>query len=202
LGVATLWFSPLWVLGGVLAILFLIGMAYRPEFGLLAIVVVVGGLIDFERLPLLSMGRISFHITDLILLYLLALVLMKALFVPSFKVVRTPLDIPLIWFYFAVLLSAILGITLFSLDMNFVLRRVRALTYYLGFFCVTNLIRDRRQLIVLIGGLFVVAVLACLAMLIQALIPSLYLVKTLTVTLVTAGREYAGVLRIYIGAEC
>ncbi len=201
LGVATLWFSPLWLLGGILGVLFLTAIANRPELGLLTIVLVVSGLIDFERLPLLSLGPISFHITDVILLYLLVVVLIKALIEPGFKVVRTPLDVPLTWFVFAVLLSAALAIILFSLDMNFVLRRTRNLTYYLGFFCVTNLIRDRRQLRFLIIGLFVIAVLASLAVLIQILDPSLHLVRTKTVALVTAGREYGDVARTYIGAE-
>lgn len=201
LAVATLWFPPLWVLGGVLGIPFLIAIAYRPELGLLAIVLVTGGLIDFERLPLLSMGPISFHITDVILLYLLVLVLTKALVVPSFKVVRTPLDVPLMCFYFAVLLSATVTITQSSLDINFVLRRVRTLTYYLGFFCVTNLIRDRRQLMVLIKGLFAIAILASLAVLIQVLIPSLHLVRSETGPLMTAGREFEGVFRTYIPAD-
>jgi len=201
LGAASLWFSPLWVLGGVLGVLCLTGIAYRPELGLLTIVLITGGLIDFERLPLLTMGPISLHITDIILLYLLALVLTKALVVPTFKVVRTPLDVPLIWFCFAILLSAILGIAQSPVGTNYVLRRLRPLAYYLGFFAVTNLIRERRQLSVLINGLFVIAVLASLAMLIQVLDPSIQLVRTTVVQVGTAGQEYAGVVRTYIQAE-
>jgi len=200
-GATCLWFSPLWALGGVLGLVFLIGIAYRPELGLLAIVLVTGGLIDFERLPLLRMGPISFHMTDVILLYLLALVLTKALIVPSFKLVRTPLDIPLIWFFFAVLLSAALAILQPSVGTNHVLRILRPLTYYLAFFAVTNLIRERRQLTTLTNGLFVIAVLASLAVLIQLLVPSIQLIRTTALELATAGREYAGVARTYIQAE-
>jgi len=201
LGAACLWFSPLWVLGGVLGVLFLVAIAYRPELGLLAIVLITSGLIDFERLPLLSMGPISLHITDVILLYLLALVLAKALVVPSFKVVRTALDVPLMWFYFAILLSAVLAIGQPSVGTSFVLRRLRPLTYYLSFFAVTNLIRHRRQLTVLINGLLVIAVLASLVVLVQVLFPSLHLAKSGTLELATAGREYAGVVRTYIQAD-
>lgn len=201
LGVAALRLSPLWVVGGVLGILFLTAITYKPELGLLAILVVTSGLVNHERLPLLSMGPISFHVTDVILLYLLAMLLTKALVEPNFKLVRTPLDVPLLWFYFAVLLSATLAITHFSLDTNFVLRMLRILTYYLGFFAVTNLITDRRQLTALINGLFAVALLACLGVLVEAFIPSLDLVRSSTPELVTAGRGYAGVLRMYIPAE-
>ena len=56
LGIASLWFSPLWALGGVLGLLALAAIGYRPELGLLAIVLITSGLIDSERLPLLSMG--------------------------------------------------------------------------------------------------------------------------------------------------
>lgn len=197
LGAACLWFSPLWALGGVLGVLFLVAIADRPELGLLGIVLIASGLIDSERLPLFGMGPISLHITDVILLYLLALVLAKALVVPSFKVVRTALDVPLMWFYVAVLLSAVLAIGQPSVGTSFVLRRLRPLSYYLGFFAVTNLIRHRRQLTVLIGGLFVIAVVASLVTLIQVLFPSLHLVGEGTPELVTAGREYLGVVRTY-----
>lgn len=202
LGVACLWFSPLWVLGGVLGTLSLVGIASRPELGLLAIVLITSGVIDFERLPLLKMGPIgSFHITDVILLYLLAMVLTKASVVPGFKVVRTPLDVPLIWFTLAILLSAARAIVQFSLDTHFVRWLLRPLTYYLGFFAVTNLIRHRRQLSVLTNGLFVIAVLASLAILVQVLDPSIQLVKSRSIELVTAGQEYEGILRTYMGAD-
>jgi hypothetical protein len=168
LGVAALWLSPLWVLAGMLGMLILAAIAYRPELGLLAILVVTSGLVNAARLPALKLGAISLHIPDLILLYLLALVLTKVLVVPGFKVVRTPLDIPLTWFYFAILLSVALAITRSSLDMNFVLRRFRPLTYWLIFFAVTNLVRTRSQLVRLVRGVFCVGLLIAGTMVIQA----------------------------------
>jgi len=201
LGVVSLWFSPLWVLAGALGILFFIGISYRPEFGLLTIVLIASGLIDYERLPLLGIGPISLHITDVLLLYLLTLVLIKALLVPGFKIVRTPLDAPLMWFYLAVVLSAIFAIAQSSVGTNFVLRRLRTLTNYLGFFVVTQLIRDRRQLTVLMKGLFVIAVLASLAILVQVIDPSVQVVRARSPELVTAGQASAGVLRTFSQAD-
>ncbi len=63
------------------------------------------------------------------------------------------------------------------------------------------MIRDRRQLTVLMKGLFVIAVLASLAILVQVIDPSIQVVKSRSGELVTAGRESAGVLRTYIGAD-
>lgn len=201
LGVVSLRFSPLWVLAGALAVLGLVAITYRPELGLLAIVLITVGLVDSTRLPLLGIGPISLHITDVLLLYLLALVLTRLLLVRGSEAVSTPLDVPVLWFCLASLFSATLAITQFSVNTHFVLRRLRPLMYYLSFFAVTNLIRDRRQLTTLVNGLLLIAVLACLAMLIQVLVPSLHLVQSRTGELVTAGREYAGVIRTYIEAE-
>lgn len=176
LGVASLWLSPLWVLGGVLGTLFLVGITFRPEVGLLAIVVITSGLINPARLPLLDVGPISFHIPDLILLYLLTLVLAKALVAPGFELVRTRLDVPLIWFYCAILLSAVLAITWFSVDMNFVLRRLRPVSYWLAFFAVTNLVRTRSQLLRLVRWIFSIGLLVAGMMIMRASLGSSVLI--------------------------
>jgi O-antigen ligase len=201
LGIVALFVTPQFAIVGIFGLVFVALITYRPEIGLLTIVIITGNLIDFERLPLLSVGPVSFHITDLILLYLLTLVLIKALIHKSFHIVRTPLDIPILLFFFAVILSGFLAVTQYALNVNVVLRRVRALTYYLGFFCVTNLIRDKRQLRVLLWGLFSIAAFSSLMMLVQIIFPSIQLIDTQTVALVTAGQEYEGVARTYIAVE-
>ncbi len=190
----------MWVLLGPVGLFLLAAVTRWPEIGLLAIVLVTSGLVDPERLPLFSVGPISFHVTDLILLYLLTLVLARAMVAHGFRLVRTPLDLPLIWFCLAILLGVGLALSQPSVGPNWVFRRTRPLVYYLSFFAVTNLIRDRRQLQRLVFGLFAIALLAALVIIIQVLNPSIRLVQAPSAELVTAGREYAGVVRTYMQA--
>lgn len=202
LGVVSLLVSPLWAMSGLISILMFVLIGFKPELGFLIIVFLVSGLVNVdERHLLLTIGPISFYVTDIILLYLLALVLAKAIALPRFKLIRTPLDVPLIWFYCAVLLSAFVAVAYFSVDPHWVLRRLRQVTYYLGFFAVTNLIRDRQQLKTLIIGILVIAVLGSIMMLFQVIDPSIQLAKTRTKELMTAGREYTGVERTYMQVD-
>ena len=201
LGVAALRFTPLRVLEGVFGIASLALITSRPELGLIAIILITGGLIYSERLPLLTLGSISLQVTDIILLYLLALVLIKALVAPNFKLTRTPLDVPLVCFCFAVLVSTMLAISHPSISTQFVLRSMRPLMYYLAFFAVTNLIKSRQQISVLINGLFAVAVLTSLVTLVQVVAPSIHIGVTRSAELVTAGQEFSDVVRTSLLAE-
>lgn len=200
-GVLSLLFSPLDVLSGVLLLLFFIAMSFHPEAGLLAILFLTSGLVDPAGLPLLPLGPISLHLADCLLLFLLARVVLKALTQAGLPARRTPLDLPLLWFYLAVLLSAGVAVLNPSLDTGWVLRQVRPLTYYLGFFCVTHLLEDKRQVSFLIKGCFVIAVAASLVLLVRGLCPSVPLAVGRSVELVTAGQHFAGVERFYLQAD-
>jgi hypothetical protein len=189
LGIASLFLSPLWVLAGLAALALALAILKRPEFGLLIIVIIASGLVDYESLPLLSIGPASFHITDLGLLYLLALVLVRSLTIPGNRQIRTPLDIPLLFLFAAILISAIMAFVSPSVDKSWVLRRLRPLTYYLGFFCVTNLISSRKSLLFLLNGLYWIAVLASLVMILHVIAPSFQLIDTKSFELVTAGKN-------------
>ncbi len=206
LGGLSLLLSPLLVLAGIVGAFVLVFVTRRPEFGLLAMVVVTGGLVDAESLPLLGIGPISLHVTDLLLLYMLGVLIVRALVDRSFRVVTTPLDLPLLGFYGALVLSAVLAIGRFSIDAHNVLRQLRPLTYYLAFFVVTNLVRERRQLDALVSGLMVIGVVASAVMLGQILGRQLFgwefqLTRIREYTLTTAGTEYGGVVRTYMQAD-
>jgi len=201
LGLSALELGPGLVLVGLAAIVALVCIAYRPELGFLALVATTGGLVGADKLPFLKVGPISLQISDILLLYLLALTGMKLLGLPFFRAVRTPLDVPFLWFSLAILISTALALHEPSISMNWALRRMRPLAYYLAYFPVTNLIRDKRQLGVIINGLIVLAVLASVAVLAQVIDPSLGLVRTRTAGLVTAGQDLGDVERTYFQAE-
>ena len=176
-------------------------LAHRPAIGLLLLMAVTGGLVNYDQLPYLSLGPVSFHVTDLLLLYLLGLALVRLLAQRDFRYVATPLDRPLLLFFGMVLLSVLTAVLQFGVTPNVAIRELRIATYWLAFFAVTQLIRTQRQLDTLVNGLMILSILMTAAVTLQMAIPSLPLVRVSSETLVTAGREFAGVSRVWITGE-
>jgi O-antigen ligase len=206
LGGVSLLLSPLLVLAGIAGAAALVVIARHPEFGLLAMVTVTGGLVDSEALPLLGIGPISLHLTDLLLLFMIGVLLVRALVDRGFRVVTTPLDVPMLAFYGALVFSAFSAIGRFSVDTHNVLRQLRPLTYYMAFFVVTNLVREKRQLDTVVAGLLLIAVVASAALLGQILARQVFgwelqITQTREYTLTTAGTVHSGVVRTYMQAD-
>ncbi len=196
-GVACLWFSPLWVLGGLASMCFLVVMLKRPEVGLLAILVMTSSIVFEDKLPLVPIGVGSLNLPDIPLLMLLALIIVRRLIEPDFNLVRTPLDLPLLTFYGMVLLSTILAVARSSVSTTEALRGIRGMTYYLTFFIVTNLVRRKDQFLLLIEGIILLATIVAGAMVVQSLAgKAINLFPGRVETLVTQGSTYAGVTRV------
>lgn len=176
-------------------------MTVRPELGLLLIMAITGGLINHDQLPYLSMGPMSFHITDLLLMYLLGITIVRLLLEPEFRYVSTRLDLPLLLFFGTVLLSVVTAVFLRGVDPNRAMRELRIVAYWLAYFAVTQLIRTKRQLNTLFDGLMVLSVLMTGLVLLQMAIPRLPVVRVSHETLVTAGAEFAGVSRVWIAGD-
>jgi O-antigen ligase len=198
--VIILFFSPLAGLFLAVGIIGMVVVARKPEIGILVIVFINTGLFYYETSSLISFASISLHISDLILIYLLLIIFIK-LITKNHSLVRTPLDGIILWFYGAILLSAVFAFDSPSYTRNWVFQQLRPLTYYLVFFIVTNLIRERKQITTLIYGLLGIGAVASLEMLIQILFPSIHLVASQPLDLVTAGAQFSGVVRNYLTAD-
>jgi hypothetical protein len=189
--------SPIFPFVIVFGLLFLPTLRRRPEIGLLGILIATSSIVFEERLPLLSVGSISLHIPDLLLLGSLGLITVRSLFVPEFRTVRTPLDRPLLIFYGVTLLSTFIAILQSSVEVKEALRATRVLSYYLTFFIVTNLVRERRQLTFLLNGLFLLATIVAAAMVVQFLLSdSVRLFPGYVESLKTQDTMYEDVTRI------
>jgi O-antigen ligase len=173
----------------------------RPVLMILAVLAIVSGILDYDRLPLLSLGPISLHVTDILLGILLFLAIIWRLILTSSSPVTTPLDALVLAFYIGILISCYTSIVIYGVSPSWVIKLVRPLSYYLIFFAVTNLIRERRQLDLLIGGMFAIAVCASAGVIVQAFIPQIHLIKTTTMVLQTAQRGYEGVSRTFTPAD-
>lgn len=176
-------------------------IASRPEFALLLVLGITGGLVNYDVLPYLSLGPISFHVTDLLLLYLLGLAAVQLLVRRDFSYVSTRLDVPLLVFYGAALVSVVTAVVQFGVNASIAIREFRIVTYWLGFFAVTQLIRTEKQLNRLISGLVILSILMTGTVFLKMAVPSLSLIRVTTETLVTAGQEFSGVSRVWITGE-
>jgi O-antigen ligase len=131
------------------------------------ILIATSSIVFEEQLPLVSLGGVSFHIPDILLLGLLGLIAVRWLVKPEFKIVRTSLDRPLLIFYGGTLLSTFIAIFQSSVDVVDARRAMRVLSYYLTFFIVTNLVRELRQLNFLLNSLFLLSTIVAAAMIVQ-----------------------------------
>jgi O-antigen ligase len=197
LGVASVLFSPLWVLAGIAALAFFLVLIKRPEIGLLGYLVITSTLISPDSLPKIPIGVGRLLITDIILLALLGLILVRALVEHDFKIVHTPLDLPLIGFLGIAFLSTFIAINQSRLTFNDSLGEVRVIMSYLTFFVVTNLVREERQLRALLRGLFFLACVVALGMIAQFLLGNyIQILPGRVETLGTEGVSFMGVTRI------
>jgi O-antigen ligase len=196
LGLACLRFSPLLVLGMLAAFLLAYVTLKRPEIALLGILVATSSIVFEEQLPMLSVG-ISLHIPDLLLLGSLGLIALRWLVESEFKIVRTPLDWPLLIFYGMTLFSTFVALIHSSVDAVEARRWIRILSYYLTFFIVTNLVRERRQLTFMLNGLFLLATIVAAAMVAQLLLgDSIRILPGRIETLNTQGTVFEDITRI------
>lgn len=197
LGFASILLSPLWILAGIIAVAFFVVLIKRPEIGLLGYLVITSTVVNGDSLPRLSIGVGKILITDIILLALLGTILIRALAEHDFKLVRTPLDLPLLVFLGIAFLSTFIAINQSRLTFNASLGEIRMLMSYLTFFVVTNLLRGERQLLVLLRGLFGLASLVALAMIVQFILGSrIPILFGRVETLGTEGETILGVTRI------
>lgn len=150
------------VLGGLLALI-------RPELAILGVVAATSSIIPDNATPKLPFLAGSFRGYDLLLLFLLALAAIHSLTAHPRNVLRTALDLPLILFLAAAVVSLYRSTSAPGIDPSTALQEFRRLAYYLLFFAVTRLITRRRQVITLIRGLVLISVVVAAAMVTEAL---------------------------------
>jgi O-antigen ligase len=197
LGIACLRFSVLLIFGILAAALLIYATRNRPEIALVGILIATSSIVFEEQLPQVFLGGVSFHIPDILLLGFLGLIAVRWLVKPEFKIVRTPLDRPLLIFYGVTLLSTFIAVFQSSVDVVDARTAMRVLSYYLTFFIVTNLVRELRQLNFLLNGLFLLATVVAAAMIVQFFLGhTVQLLPGYVKSLGTQGVVYEDVTRI------
>lgn len=167
LGLLTAWITPAWTFGILIGITFLAIGLKRPEIFILAYLVLTASIIQQTRAQSVSLSFGTVYFTDMLIFLLFGTILMRSLAESRFRLVSTPLDIPLLMFLVTSLVSTILAVTNGSVPFLQSLGEVRVVGSYLLFFAVTNLVRDKRQVMLLIEGLLGLAVLVAVTTIIQ-----------------------------------
>lgn len=170
---------------------------FRPDLMILLVLAMSSTIVEDAQLPSFR----GFTAIEMCLMVLLGVVMTRAL--SSKRVeesfVRTPLDWPVFLFFVASTISNYNGLNNLGTVDSFVNYVWRRLLNYLIFFAVTNLIRTRRQLTTLVGGMFVMATVVAVLMIAQqavgtsvSLIPS----RERVATAAALGQAQAGVARV------
>jgi O-antigen ligase len=194
LGIASLWLSSLLVFAALAAaVAFSLLLFKRPEMVLLIILVGIATFVNVDLIPRYS----GIYATDFLLLSLLGVIAARWLVDRDFKLVRTPLDWPTLSFYGFAMLSTFIAIAESRVTPKQSLDEMRYMTYYLSFFVVTNLVREKRQLRALLRGILFLAVLVAVAMIVQYVLGAqIHLLSGRVETLTTDGTRYEGIARI------
>jgi O-antigen ligase len=195
---AILWLIPPLVVFGILisAVLFYAAIK-RPELALIGILIATSSIVFEEKLPQIFLGSFSFHLPDLVLLSQIGLIVFRWLVDPKFKLIRTPLDLPLLLFLGVTLVSTFIAISQSSVDVLEARRAIRVMSYYLTFFIVTNLARERRQIRSLINGLFALSTIVAGVMIVQFILgDSVRLMPGRIEGLLTQNDRFSDVTRI------
>jgi hypothetical protein len=195
LGFTSLRFSPLWIFGALTGVGLVLIALKRPEIALLGILIATSSFIDVDSLP--AIFGFETLIVDTVLAALFCVIVLRWLVEPTFRFIRTPLDLPLLAFYSMALLSSSIAILQGTVELWAAFLEFRTLSYYLILFIVTNLVREKHQLVLLVRGFFLLATLVAAVMVAQFLVgESVSLLPGRVETLITQGRSYGGVTRI------
>ena len=164
------------------------------EFVMITLIVISSTLVDVQTLPRLF----GFYLPELLALLLVALVLINHLSNRE-NFVHTPLDLSLLLFVGATILSLLNAKYNLGTVSNLRNSVTRTMLIYLLFFAVTNLIKNRRQLMILVGSMLIMATIVAGFMVVQqavgsaiSIIPGRAGVASATVL----GQEAVGTVRI------
>ncbi len=196
LGLVCEWFSPMLALGILISVFLTYAILNRPEVALLGILIATSSILYEDQLPMISVG-ISFHIPDILLLGSFGIIVVRLLVQPSFKVIRTPLDWPLLVFFGITIFSTSIALYQSTVEVEVARRAFRVFSYYLTFFVVTNLVRERSQINSLLNGFFILATIVAAAIVLQFILgSSVQLLPGRVETLATQGAMYEDITRV------
>lgn len=196
-GAVTLDAAPLAILLAPAAALGLWLISRWPEYGILGVLLYTSTILSEEQLPPLNLGVGSLHISDLIILWLFAVLAFRIIVTRRLRFRRTDLDIPVALFIGVCVIATLKGISGGEIPADSGIRHLRATGYLVIYFLITNLIRDRAQLRRFWIGVMLLAVITAIAAILQtALGPGVPILPGRVETLNTQGLTHDEIARV------
>ena len=197
MGLSMILVSPVLVLAGLIAIFLLFLLLKLPELGILSLIALTSTFFSSDANLGFSIGFGHIYLTDILLITLLMWTCIRSLVDPRFKLISTPVNIPLLAFVFLAFLSTFIAILQSALTLQQSLGEIRNIANYLLFFGVINLIRNEKQIRILTNGLLILATLVPMVMIVQYILgSSVHLLPGRVEVLSTEGTSYSDVTRI------
>lgn len=129
----------------------------RPEFGLLAIIFLTSSLVPSDAVDLrLPIGG-GLDLRDLVLIGMMGLLILRGLSHNTLSVPWWRVSAPLFAFLGCALFSTLYALFYQKVESNWVLSDLRSLIFYCVFFVTAWAVTDRRQLAIVLVGLFIVS---------------------------------------------
>jgi hypothetical protein len=167
LGSISLVLSPFWTIAGIIGLVVVLIAIKWPELSILAVIAALCTILPEESMPVINIGTGRLYMTEPILLGLYTIVIVRWLVDRSFRLVHTPLDLPLLLFYIWAMGTTVIAVVQGRAEPAGFIPEVRIASYYLIFFVITNLVREKQQLERLIQGFFFFATVVAVAMIYQ-----------------------------------
>jgi len=139
----------------------------RPEIGLLGIVFLTSSFIPPDIVDIRIPIGGGLELRDMAILGMMALMIIHGLTRRAFSIPWWPVAGPLLGFLLLSVLSAIWALGYFGVNPTLVLSELRAFIYYGTFFIAAWSIRQRKQVSTLIVGLFLIADLTAVVVILQ-----------------------------------
>lgn len=196
-GGAVMFLSPFIVILALIILVAAVIVVKKPEWGILGFLALTSTVLESESNPGVSIGFGHIYLSDMLVFFPFILIIWNLMFRLEVKIVRTPLDVPLLLFILVALAST--GIAMFreTVTLKACLGPVRDVLGYAIFFAVTNLIQNEKQLKLVANSLIVFAIMVSIVMMVQyALGTVLPFLPGRVEVLSTEGASYSSVTRI------
>lgn len=168
-GLSLIYLGPFPTIAMVAGIAYLVILIRAPEIPILILLAYTSGLLPSQYNPYFGLFVGRFQASDLILLSLLALTITRVFAEPSFRIRKSPVNLPLLLFCLSVCIGMGTAVIHHGVNFSHTTYEARILLYYALFFVVENLVRNRTQLKRLIWGVFVIGFCTALLIVLQTI---------------------------------
>ena len=166
IAVAVIFLEPIMVLVLTGAILGASVLVFYPEYGFIAILILLSSILGEEQVPTIDIG-LQIYIADIIFAFLVVIMIIRLLVDPDFHLEKTPFAIPLFIFWGLALLTTVIHIFDNSIVIGDGIQEMRIISYYLLLIPFVQLIRTKKQLNRLLNVMFILATLTAAANILQ-----------------------------------